>query len=159
MTLTVTTTPLAPARVTVVSPVMRRAGMLAIIVAAFTVGLLATDAEATRLAILNDGAALARLMRFMAAIKGLMAVAASAAVLWRMGAAISLPRFGAYATSCASMAAGPPLIWGMAHVGLGALLLHGGLIATILLVWRDPGASARLAEIVARRRLAAGQIG
>jgi hypothetical protein len=79
-------------------------------------------------------------------------MAASAAVLWRLGAAISLPGFVAYAVTCALMAAGPGLIWGMAHIGLGALLLHGGLFATILLIWFDPAVSARLAGILATRQ-------
>jgi hypothetical protein len=154
MTLTVTAPSLAPGRFAIVTPAMRRAGMLLILAAGLIVGLLATDAEATHLAIVRDGASLTRLMRFMATVKAVMALAAAASVLWRLGAAISLPRFAAYALAGAAMAAGPGLIWGMAHVGLGALLLHGGLIATILLVWRDPGASARLAEIVAGRRQA-----
>jgi hypothetical protein len=51
------------------------------------------------------------------------------------------------------MAAGPGLIWGMAHIGLGAILLHGGLFATIILFWRDPAVGAQLARIVDRRRL------
>jgi len=33
-----------------------------------------------------------------------------------------------------------------------ALLLHGGLIATAVLLWRDPATRARLSEIIARRR-------
>jgi hypothetical protein len=50
--------------------------------------------------------------------------------------------------------AGPGLVWGLAHIVLGSLLLHGGLIAMALLIWRDPAAIARLSEIIARRRAA-----
>ncbi len=50
------------------------------------------------------------------------------------------------------MAAGPVLIWEMAHVRLGALLLHGGFLAGALLLWRDPTVGARLGDMVARRR-------
>jgi len=46
----------------------------------------------------------------------------------------------------------PGLIWGLAHILLGAVLLHGGLIAMAVLIWRDPTTRARLSEIVARRR-------
>ena len=155
MTATVTTTstpPIAQTHRTIFTPAMLRAGVLAIIAAAFIAGFLATGTAATNLAISHDGAALTRLMRFMALIKGVMAVAACAAVLWRLGTAISTPWFAAYAVTCVSMAAGPGLIWSMAHVGLGALLLHGGLFATIILVWRDPAVGARLAAIVAARR-------
>jgi hypothetical protein len=146
-----TTTPIAPARGAIFTPTLLRAGMLAIIAAALVAGFAATGTQATQLAILHDGPALTRLMRFMAALKAVMVMAASAAVLWRLGAAISLPRFAAYAVTCASMAAGPGLIWGMAHIGLGALLLHGGLFATLLLIWFDPAVSARLAGIIATR--------
>ena len=50
------------------------------------------------------------------------------------------------------MAAGPVLIWDMVHIRLGALLLHGGLLATALLLWRDPAVGARLVALVTRRR-------
>ncbi len=146
-----TTTPIAPARGAIFTPTLLRAGMLAIIAAALVAGFAVTGTQATHLAILHDGPALTRLMRFMAGLKAVMVMAASAAVLWRLGAAISLPRFAAYAVTCASMAAGPGLIWGMAHIGLGALLLHGGLFATLLLIWFDPAVSARLAGIIATR--------
>ncbi len=160
MTVTVaTTTPIAPAQGAVFTPTVRRGGMLAIIAAALIAGSAATGTQATHLAILHDGAALTRLMRFMAALKAVMVMAASAAVLWRLGAAISLPRFVAYAVTCASMAAGPGLIWEMTHIGLGALLLHGGLFATIVLVWFDPAVSARLAGIIATRRQSAARTG
>lgn len=88
----------------------------------------------------------------MAAIKGGIAIAGSAVVLWRLGAAISPPWLAAYAITCASMALGPGLIWSMSHVVLGALLLHGGLFATMILLWRDPAVGARLADMVAARR-------
>jgi hypothetical protein len=147
-----TTTPIAQAQGGIFTATLLRTGMLAIIAAAVIAGLLATGTQATHVAILQDGAALTRLMRFMAALKAVMVMAASAAVLWRLGAAISLPGFVAYAGTCALMAAGPGLIWGMAHVGLGALLLHGGLLATILLIWFDPAVNAKLAGLVATRR-------
>ena len=90
----------------------------------------------------------------MAALKLLFAGAAAAAVLWRLGAPISATRWAGYALAAAAAWAGPGLIWGLAHIALGALLLHGGLIATAVLVWRDPATRARLSEIVARRRAA-----
>jgi hypothetical protein len=123
--------------------------MLTLVIAAFIAGFLVTGAEATNLAIGRDGADLTRVLRFMAAIKGAIAIA----VLWRLGAAISLPWFAAYAVTCAAMAAGPGLIWGMSHVALGAVVLHAGLFATMILLWRDPAVGARLADRVAARRL------
>ena len=147
-----TSTSLAPARGAFLTPATRRGGIMVIIAIALIAGFLATSTQATNLAILNDGAALVRLMRFMAAIKTVMIVAPAAAILWRFGTTISLRWFAAYAVTTASMAAGPGLIWGMAHVGLGALLLHGGLFATIILLWVDPGVRTRLADVIAARR-------
>ncbi len=50
------------------------------------------------------------------------------------------------------MAAGPVLVWDMAHIRLGALLLHAGLVASLLLLWRDPAVGARLEAIITKRR-------
>jgi hypothetical protein len=126
--------------------------MLAIVTAALIAGFMATGAQATTIGILHDGADLTRVMRFLAAIKGAMAIAGAAAVLWRLAAAISPLWFAAYALSGAAMTAGPGLIWGMSHIVLGALLLHLGLFATIILLWRDPVVGARLATIIAAKR-------
>jgi len=141
-----------PARGAALTPAKRRAGLLAVIALAVIAGAFTAGSQAGHLAMLHDGAALTRLMRFMAVIKAGMAAAVTAAVLWRLGAAITLPWFIFYAASCAAMAAGPGLIWGMAHIGLGALLLHGGLLLTILLLWRDPTVSTLLAHHVAARQ-------
>jgi hypothetical protein len=150
----------ARARGAVFTPAKLRAGLLAVIAVAVIAGAFATASQASHLAMVHDGAALTRLMRFMAVIKACMAVVVSAVVLWRLGAAITLPWFMGYASGCAAMAAGPGLIWGMAHIGLGALLLHGGLLISILLVWRDPAVSVLLANrVAARRQLIAGGAG
>jgi len=137
-----------------ISPTAARLGFLLVVCAAIAAGFVTTGADATAAAIARDGADLTRLMRFMAGLKAMIAVGATAAVFWRMGTAITPPWFGAYALTTAAMAAGPGLIWGMAHVGVGALLLHGGLFATILLLWRDPAVARRLGALVAARRAA-----
>ena len=62
--------------------------------------------------------------------------------------------WAAYAPACAGEAAGPSLIWQMAYVSAGALILHVGLLAAVILLWRDPAVGARLAMIVAARRAA-----
>ena len=90
----------------------------------------------------------------MAVLKAMMAAGATAAVLWRFGVPVKPLRFAAYAVSCGAMWAGPGLIWSMARVGTGALLLHGGLLACVLLLWRDPAVAARLASMVTARRAA-----
>ena len=147
-----TTTPIASRRGAIFSAAVFRAGMLALVIAAVIAGFLITGTKATNLAVARDGADLTRVLRFMAVIKAVIVVAGLAAVLWRLGSAVPAPRLAAYAAACVSMAMGPGLIWGMSHVALGALLLHGGLIATIILLWRDPTVGARLAVVIAAKR-------
>jgi hypothetical protein len=134
------------------SPGAVRALLLIVITAAVVAGFLVTGDE--EMARATRDADLTRLLRAMTAIKGLMVAGAAASVLWRLGSAITPPWFAAYALACCAMAAGPGLIWNMAHLGAGALLLHGGLVATVLLVWRDPAVSARLEALIAARRAA-----
>jgi hypothetical protein len=154
MTTAATTTAAAPPQAGTISPTLVRAALLLIIATALLAGFFATGGPATTAAVAHDGAALTRLMRFMAVLKAALAVGAAVAVLWRLGAAITLPWFAAYALAAAGMAAGPGLIWGMVHVGTGALLLHGGLFASILLLWRDPVVGERLGALVTARRMA-----
>jgi len=133
------------------SPPMARRIFLLLISCAAGAGAIDAAAPASSAAVAHAGADLTRLLRFMAVLKGGIAVAAGAAVFWRLGAAITLPWFAAYAAACGAMAAGPGVIWAMVHVGLGAILLHGGLLAVILLLWRDPGTAGRLQTILLRR--------
>ncbi len=144
----------SPSREGFVAYFVARTLLMAVIVLAFGGGMLATDSAHTARLIAGEGGDWANLLRAMAAIKMLAAGAASAAVLWRLGAPITATRWGAYALATAAAWVGPGLIWGLAHILLGAVLLHAGLIATGVLVWRDPAIRTRLSEIVARRRAA-----
>lgn len=74
--------------------------------------------------------------------RGLLAVALPAGAGWAV----------AYMAAGAAASAGPVLIWGMVHLGLGALLLHAGLFAALVLLWRDPAVAAELGAMVAERR-------
>jgi hypothetical protein len=130
---------------------MAKTLLVAVVGLAFAGGMLATASTDTARLIAGAGGDWARLLRAMAALKMLFAGAASAAVLWRLGAPISVMRWSGYALAAAATWAGPGLIWGLAHIGLGAALLHGGLIATAILLWRDPATRARLSELVASR--------
>jgi len=142
----------SPSREGVASPLIARTLLVAVIGVAFAGGLIATPSTDTATLIASDGGAWANLLRAMAALKMLFAAAASAAVLWRLGAPISPRRWSGYALAAAATWAGPGLIWGLAQIPLGAALLHGGLIATVVLLWRDPATRARLSEVVALRR-------
>jgi hypothetical protein len=113
---------------------------------------LTTPAEEAARAAQAAGPELTRLLRAMAGLKLMFAAGLLAAAYWRLAVSASPWRLASYAAAGAAMAAGPVLIWEMAHIRLGALLLHGGLLAGGLLLWRDPAVGARLSTIVARRR-------
>jgi hypothetical protein len=138
----------APAGASALSPAIARALLALVIAASFAGGLFATGREASASAIALAGADLTHLLRAMALLKALMAAGTVAAVMWRLGSPVTLARWAAYALACAGAAAGPGLIWRMAHVGAGALTFYVGLLGALILLWRDPAVGARLAMIV-----------
>ena len=129
-----------------------RAVLACAIVVGVALAALTTPAAEVARAAQAAGPELTRLLRTMAVLKLMFAVGMLAAVYWRLSVAAATWRLASYAAAGAAMAAGPVLIWEMAHLRLGALLLHGGLLAGGLLLWRDPAVGARLGAIVSRRR-------
>ncbi len=95
---------------------------------------------------------LLRLLRAMAALKLLFAAAATGAILWRLQLPVAPLRLAGYAFGAAATLAGPGLLWNGAHPGAAALLLHGGLAASLLLLWQDPATSLAIERAIARRR-------
>jgi len=144
----------SPSRHGFETPLVAKTLLLAAIALAFAGGILVTDGATTARMVASAGSDWANLLRAMAMLKLLFAAAATAAVMWRLGAPISATRWSGYALATAATWAGPGLIWGLAHILLGSLLLHGGLIAMAVLVWHDPATRARLSEIIARRSAA-----
>ena len=142
----------ASAGIGTLSPLMARALLVLVTAASVAAGLLVTGTEVSTSAIALAGADLTHLLRAMALLKVAMAAGMAAAVLWRLGSPVTLAWWAAYALACAGMAAGPGLIWQMAYVRTGALLLHAGLFAALILLWRDPVMGARLGTMVAARR-------
>ncbi len=132
--------------------IVRRAVLVAAIVAGAAVAMLVTPAEEAAQAAQAAGPELTRLLRAMAGLKLMFAAGVVAAAYWRLVLPAATWRLASYAAAGAAMAAGPVLIWEMVHIRLGALLLHGGLLAAALLLWRDPAVGARLGAIVAKRR-------
>ena len=132
--------------------ITRRAVLVGAIVAGVALAALTTPAEEAARAAQAAGPELTRLLRTMAGLKLMFAAGLLAAAYWRLAAPASTWRLASYAAAGAAMAAGPVLIWEMAHVRLGALLLHGGLLSCVLLLWRDPAVGAGLGVIVAKRR-------
>ena len=133
-----------------VSPAAARFGFCAVLAASAWMGAAVTDAHETAQAVAQAGTDWAHLLRAMAALKALMALAAAAAVVWRLGSPAKPAWLAAYVLAGTAMMAGPGLVWELAHIGLGALLLHAGLAATLVLLWRDPQSAARLMQRYSR---------
>ena len=133
-----------------VAPGVRVGGRVALVAAvagAGVAGFLARGGD-------GAGSDLVLLMRFMAGVKAAMALGAVALVWWRMGAPVGRGTAAAYVAASALMAAGPGLIWDMRHVGLGAMAVHGGLSALLVVGWLDrAGWNGVLGEALAQRRM------
>ena len=136
-------------RATARRPSMRLV-LAAAVLAGGVVGFAATQEASAAAAIADAGAELTRLLRAMAGLKVLLAAGVVWLIDWRLRYPIS-PRLAAgYVIGAAVMATGPGLIWNMAHVALGAVLLHGAGAALLVLFCRDPGSPAM--AWAARRR-------
>jgi hypothetical protein len=133
------------------SPAAARGAVLLVALAAAAAGFVATDPQAAAVAVAFDPE-LAWLLRAMAVLKMAAAAAATAGIVWRLGGAATSGWLVGYALALAAAWAGPGLIWNLAHLRLGALLLHGGLAGALVLLWRDPVVGARLGAIIAARR-------
>jgi hypothetical protein len=87
---------------------------------------------------------LVRLLRAMVGIKGVIALAGTALVFWRLGHPIARPvALGYGAMICVSVAA-LAWLWTLASIPLGSLCFYGGLAGLILVGRFDSGLSARL---------------
>jgi hypothetical protein len=127
-----------------------RLALVAVVALGAVVGFAVTGEPAVSQAVADAGAELTRLLRAMALIKVVLAAGAVWLIDWRLRFPVQ-PRLAAgYMAGAAVMAVGPGLIWGMAHVALGALLLHGAGALLLVLFWRDPGSPAM--AWAARRR-------
>jgi hypothetical protein len=112
-------------------------------------GFLATGEAASLRAVHAAGPELTRLLRLMALVKVMLGVGALFAVHVRFRFPVAGRLALGYIAAGTVMAAGPGLIWGMAHVALGALLLHGGLASMLALGWVDGGTT--WASVLRRR--------
>jgi hypothetical protein len=83
--------------------------------------------------------ALARLLRCMALIKGLLVVCAVAAVLWRCGWPVSRPVAAAYAGGCWMLAGSTMMIWQLSMIPVSAVLFHAAAFGLLLVGWREKG--------------------
>jgi hypothetical protein len=82
---------------------------------------------------------LLRILRFMAAVKMLFALVASAIAYWRLGFSIHRGAAFVLVSAVTLMATAPPMIWSGSHIGIGAALFHSGLLFFLALAWMDRG--------------------
>jgi hypothetical protein len=80
---------------------------------------------------------LATLLRFMAVIKGVMALGSVAAVRWRLRQPAGAGLRWALLASMALMMSAPGVIWGLNQVLAGAVLFHAGFLAFLVTALRD----------------------
>ena len=82
---------------------------------------------------------LAHLLRMMALLKLALAVGAACLVDWRLRQPVSARVAAGYLLAAGLVVTAPGLIWGLAHVVLGAALFHAGLALLIVLACTDGG--------------------
>lgn len=95
---------------------------------------------------------LALLLRFMALVKAVVALAAALLVGWRLARPLEPATFARYLAALMPMAAAPGLIWSLGLVAPGALLFHVGFLAFLVLAARDDAVGARLSGLKRRAR-------
>ena len=134
----------APNATTATHRLSARSLLAAAVVLGTVVGLYATPHATSAAAITAAGPELVRLLRGMALLKLALVAGAAWFAGWRLRFPARPPLAAAYVASLGVMAAGPGLIWSMAHVVLGAALLHISLAILLVLFWRDPGSPAML---------------
>jgi hypothetical protein len=81
--------------------------------------------------------ALARLLRGMAVIKGVIAIAIVGAVWWRFGRAVSRPVAVSYALGCWVVAGSTTLVWQLTSIVMAAVLFHAAALSMLIVSWRD----------------------
>ena len=86
---------------------------------------------------LQGDPALARLLRGMALIKGLIALAAMGAVFWRLAWPISKPVAAGYFACCWAFAGSTMLIWKLSCIVPAALLFHTAALSMLWVGWRE----------------------
>jgi hypothetical protein len=81
--------------------------------------------------------ALARLLRGMALIKGVIATAAAAAVCWRFGRPVSKPVAAGYLLGSWILVGSTLLIWQLSWIPAAAILFHAAALSMLFVSWRD----------------------
>jgi hypothetical protein len=138
-----------------------RGVLLALAATAGVAGFAWTGDEAASRAAQSAGSELAHLLQMMAALKAVFAVGALWLADWRLRQPISPRAAAGYMAGVAMMSAAPGLIWCLAHVVLGAILMHAGLAVLIVLACNDsavPAVLRRAPRLQARHGAAMGSV-
>ncbi len=139
--------------VTIARPrVSTRALVLIVAVLGLTAGFLATGDDASMHARQAAGPELTHLLQMMAGLKLALALGAAVLIDWRLRQPAGPMAAAGYLVALGLMSAGPGLVWGMAHVMLGAGLLHAGLLTLIVLSCKDDGMWSRMRRVTSRAR-------
>lgn len=94
---------------------------------------------------------LARLLRGMALIKSGIALAAIAAVLWRLGWPLTRPATAAgYLGACWVLAGSCMLIWQLTDIAVAAIAFDGAGLVLLGLVWHEHRAARSMPASLAR---------
>jgi hypothetical protein len=123
----------APA--TAPAPELARAVLIAGLVAGAGIGLSLAMALAGPVA---QEADLARLLRAMIGVKGLILLGAAALVLLRLRGPVGRPALLGYAGSLGLSAAALGWLWGLSGLALGSVLFYGGLFLAYRVASADP---------------------
>jgi hypothetical protein len=81
--------------------------------------------------------ALTRLLRGMALIKGAMALAAVAVVLWRFGRPVAMPVAAGYLLGSWVLVGSTMLVWQLTWIPAAAVLFHVAGLSMLLVSWRE----------------------
>ncbi len=81
--------------------------------------------------------ALARLLRGMAVIKGMIAIAAVGAVFWRLGWRVSRAGAAAYLVASWALTGSTMIIWQLSFIVPAALVFHAAALSMLLISWRE----------------------
>lgn len=122
--------------------------LVAAVATAVTAWLLAGS---TQPSLLDSDPELAMLLRFMAAVKAVMELAALGVTTWRLGHPATPAVALVYLAAVSLMGAAPGVIWQLAHVELGAALFHAGLLLFCCALFADRGAATQLVGTALQR--------
>ncbi len=104
---------------------------------------------------LHADPALARLLRAMALIKGMIAIAAAGAVYWRLAWPVSKPVAAGYLVGCWVIAGSTMIIWQLSYIVPAALLFHSAALSLLWVSWREGDATQSRQQDSCRNQTAA----